>query len=116
VAEPVEIRQRLQIGFVLDKFFSAATEQADVGIDALDHLAVKSRTRRNTPCAAGCCGPKLIVKLRSAASAMRTSFASLELKRPGTFICSANAPTGGTYEVWSCLLRDRNDADAALQR
>src|SRR5260221_4337024 len=29
-----------------------------------------SSTRRSTPCAAGCCGPKLIVKLRSAVSAM----------------------------------------------
>src|SRR5262249_26474927 len=26
--------------------------------------------RRNTPCAAGCCGPKLIVKLRSPVSSM----------------------------------------------
>src|SRR3954452_11951190 len=29
-----------------------------------------SRTRRSTPWAAGCCGPKLMVKLRSSASAM----------------------------------------------
>src|ERR1700761_8619817 len=29
-----------------------------------------SSTRRSTPCAAGCCGPKLMVKLRSAVSAM----------------------------------------------
>src|SRR5262249_46115711 len=29
-----------------------------------------SRTRRNTPWAAGCCGPKLMVKLRSSVSAM----------------------------------------------
>jgi hypothetical protein len=49
VAEPVEIRQRLQIGFVLDKFFSAATEQADVGIDALDHLAVKLQNQAQHP-------------------------------------------------------------------
>src|SRR5258706_16385855 len=30
-----------------------------------------SSTRRNTPCAAGCCGPKFMVRLRS--SATRTS-------------------------------------------
>ena len=41
IVEPVEIWQRLQIGFVLDKLFSAAMKQADVGIDAPDHLAVK---------------------------------------------------------------------------
>src|SRR6476469_4623025 len=29
-----------------------------------------SSTRRRTPCAAGCCGPKLMVKLRSSVSAM----------------------------------------------
>ena len=29
-----------------------------------------SSTRRSTPCAAGCCGPKLMVKLRIAASVM----------------------------------------------
>jgi hypothetical protein len=32
-----------------------------------------SSTSRNTPCAAGCCGPKLRVKLRKAASAMAAS-------------------------------------------
>src|SRR4029077_9602451 len=31
-----------------------------------------SSTRRNTPCAAGCCGPKLMVKLRSSVSAMES--------------------------------------------
>src|SRR6476619_954936 len=29
-----------------------------------------SSTRRNTPCAAGCCGPKLMVKLRISVSAI----------------------------------------------
>src|ERR1700726_3302862 len=29
-----------------------------------------SSTSRNTPCAAGCCGPKLMVKVRAAASAI----------------------------------------------
>jgi len=37
---------------------------------------------------------------------------------PSTWICSANAPIGEAYDVWSCLLRGRNDADvdAALPR
>ena len=33
-------------------------------IAALDDLAVELQTRRSTPCAAGCCGPKLMLKLR----------------------------------------------------
>src|SRR2546423_168065 len=41
VIEPVEIRDRLQIGFVLDQLFGAAMKQADVRIDALDHFAVE---------------------------------------------------------------------------
>ncbi len=33
-------------------------------IDALDDLAVKlPAPRRRTPCAAGCCGPKLMLKV-----------------------------------------------------
>ena len=41
VVEPVEIRDRLQIGLVLDQLLGAAMQQADVRIDALDDLAVE---------------------------------------------------------------------------
>ena len=41
VIEPVEIRDRLQIGLVLDQLLGAAVQQADVRIDALDDLAVE---------------------------------------------------------------------------
>ena len=41
VIEPVEIRQRLGVGLVLDQFLGAAVEQADVRVDALDDLAVQ---------------------------------------------------------------------------
>ena len=41
VVEPVEIRQRLQIGLVLDQLFGAAVEQSDMRIDAFDDLAVE---------------------------------------------------------------------------
>ncbi len=41
VIEPVEIRDRLQIGFLLDQFFGAAMKQADMRIDAGNHFAVK---------------------------------------------------------------------------
>src|SRR6202023_3890826 len=41
IIEPVEIRDRLQVGLLLDQFFSAAMEQSDMRIDALHHFAVK---------------------------------------------------------------------------
>jgi hypothetical protein len=46
---------------MLDQFFGAAVQQADMRIGALDNLAVHLQHRRSTPCAAGCCGPKFIV-------------------------------------------------------
>ncbi len=41
VIEPVEVRNRLQIGLLFDQLFSTAMKQTNVRIDALDHLAVK---------------------------------------------------------------------------
>jgi hypothetical protein len=41
IIEAVEIGQRLQIGLVLDEFFGAAMQEADMRIDALDDLAVE---------------------------------------------------------------------------
>ena len=40
IVEPVEVRQRLGIGLVFDQLLGAAVEQADMGVDPLDHLAV----------------------------------------------------------------------------
>jgi hypothetical protein len=41
IVEPIEVGQRLQVGLVLDQLFGATMEQADMGIDALNHLAIK---------------------------------------------------------------------------
>ena len=41
VIEPVEIRDRLQVGLVLDQLFGAAMQKSDMRIDALDHFAVE---------------------------------------------------------------------------
>ena len=41
VVEPVEVGQRLQVGLVLDQLLGAAVQEPDVGINALDHLAVE---------------------------------------------------------------------------
>ena len=41
VVEPVEVRQRLQEGLVLDQLLGAAMQQADMRIDAIDDLAIK---------------------------------------------------------------------------
>src|SRR5215475_7022079 len=40
VVETVEIRNRLEVGLVLDKFLGAAMQQADMRIEPLDDLAV----------------------------------------------------------------------------
>ena len=41
VIEPVEIRDRLQVGLGLDQLLGAAVEKADMRVDALDDLAVE---------------------------------------------------------------------------
>ena len=41
VVEPIEIRERLEIGLVLDQLLGAAMQEPDMRIDALDHLAVE---------------------------------------------------------------------------
>ena len=41
IVEPVEIRDRLQIGLVLDQLLGAAMQQPDMRIDAGDHLAIE---------------------------------------------------------------------------
>ncbi|MEZ5891773.1 MAG: hypothetical protein R3C58_01295 [Parvularculaceae bacterium] len=41
IIEAVEIRDRLQIRFILDQLFGAAMKEADMRIDALDDFAVK---------------------------------------------------------------------------
>ena len=41
IVEPVEIRQRLEIGLVLDQLLGAAMQKPDMRIDAVDHLAVE---------------------------------------------------------------------------
>ncbi len=41
IVEPVEIRDRLQVGLVLDQLLGAAMQKTDMRIDARDHLAVQ---------------------------------------------------------------------------
>jgi hypothetical protein len=41
VIKPIEISDRLGIGFVLDQLFSASMEQSNMRIDALYDLAIK---------------------------------------------------------------------------
>ena len=41
VIEAVEIRQRLEVGLVLDQLLGAAMQQPDMRVDALDDLAVE---------------------------------------------------------------------------
>jgi hypothetical protein len=46
---------------VLAELLGAAVEQTDVRVDRSMISPSSSITSRSTPCAAGCCGPKLIV-------------------------------------------------------
>ena len=41
IVEPVEVRQRLQVRFVLDQLFRAPVQKSDMRIDALDDLAIE---------------------------------------------------------------------------
>ena len=41
VVEPIKVADRLQIGLVLDELLGAAMQEADMRVDALDHLAVE---------------------------------------------------------------------------
>src|SRR5208337_143458 len=41
VVEPVEIGDRLQVGFVFDELLGGAMEQTEMRVDALDQLAVE---------------------------------------------------------------------------
>ena len=68
VVEPVEVADGLQVGLVLDQLLGAAMQEADVRIDALHHLAVELEHEAQTPCAAGCCGPKLMLNWRMSVS------------------------------------------------
>ena len=63
VVEPVEVRQRLQVGFVLNQFFGAAMEQADMGIDAPDHLTVQFQHKTQHPVCRRVLRPKIDRKI-----------------------------------------------------
>src|SRR6516165_3593210 len=73
IVEPVEIAERLQIGLVFDQLLVPRCRRPICGSTRSTTSPSSSRTRRNTPCAAGCCGPKLMVKLRLGSSAMMAS-------------------------------------------
>ena len=40
IVQPVEIRQRLKVGLVLDQFFGATMQQPNMRVGTLDHLAI----------------------------------------------------------------------------
>src|SRR5256885_3668632 len=53
IVEPVKIRDRLQVGLVLDQFLGAAVEQANVRVNAFDDFAVRSEEHTSelqSPC------------------------------------------------------------------
>jgi hypothetical protein len=76
VIESIEIADRLQIGLVLDSFSVPRWSNPICGSTRRTTSPSSSKTRRKTPCAAGCCGPKLIVKFRLKGSAIVVSTAA----------------------------------------
>ena len=52
---------RVWMKVCLGELLGGAVQQADVRVGALITSPSSSSTRRSTPCAAGCCGPKLSV-------------------------------------------------------
>ena len=59
IVEPVEVRQRLKIGFVFDQLFRTAMEQADMGVDPPHHLAVQFQHKTQHPMCRRVLRPKI---------------------------------------------------------
>jgi hypothetical protein len=59
VVEPVEVRQRLQVRFVLDQLLGSAVEQSDMRIDALNDLAVELEHEAQNAMGRRMLGPKI---------------------------------------------------------
>src|SRR5205807_10349260 len=58
VIEAIKIRNRLQIGLVLDQFLRSAMEQADMRIDAFHDLAVELQYQTEYPVSRRMLGPE----------------------------------------------------------
>src|SRR5215472_17534353 len=95
IVEAVEIRDRLQIGFVLDQLLGAAMKQADMRIDPLHHLAVEFKHEAQDAVRGRVLGPKLIVKLRSEGSAM-----AAETVTPGQRTCFTQMKYSAEPSCW----------------
>ena len=63
VVEAVEIADRLQVGLVLDQLLGAAVQQADVGVDALHHLAVELQHEAQHAVGGGMLGAEVDVEV-----------------------------------------------------
>ena len=59
VIKPIEISDRLRIGFVLDQLFSASMEQSNMRIDALNNLAVEFQNKSQYAVCRGVLRPKI---------------------------------------------------------
>jgi hypothetical protein len=97
IVEPVEVRQRLQVGFMLDQLFGATMEQADMGIDSSDHLTVQLQHKPQHPVSRRVLRSKIDREIaeRSLGHVGLLRFAAT--KTPGTFSCSANAPISDAF-------------------
>src|SRR5262245_4574299 len=59
IIEPVEIRDRLQIGLVLDQLLGAAMQKSNMRINALDHFPVELQYEAQHTVSSGMLWPKV---------------------------------------------------------
>src|SRR5262245_60712022 len=73
-----------------------------------------SSTRRSTPCAAGCCGPKFMVKLRNSLSAIPIRHSLFAARHRSATRHSLLAPLSGRHHRLLGLLRLLREARMEL--
>jgi hypothetical protein len=95
IIEPIEVGQRLEVGFVLDQLFSAAVEQADVGVDTLDYLTVQFQYKAQHAMSRRVLWSKIDREIaqRSFGHARLVLSTVSPGERPDAFTSSAGAPT-----------------------
>ena len=64
IVEAVEIGQSLQTSLVFDQFLGTAVKETNMRIDAPYYFAIQFQHKTQHPMGRGCCGSKLIMKMR----------------------------------------------------
>src|SRR6266403_615517 len=89
IVEPIEVGQRLQVGFMLDQFFGTAMEQTDMGIDAPDYLTVEFQDEAQHPVRRRMLRSKIDREIAERSFGHVGPFRLAAIETPCTFSCSA---------------------------